>query len=127
MRTFLICWFCVAVSCLQGATVVYVSERGEKKIACYSIDEGTGQLTRQSEVGLSGAPGALALSGDQKFLYAVVKNPAEFVTYAIDSKTGDLKEIGKAPAAGGGRVCSQGLQAEVQGEEAASGEREQGE
>ncbi len=101
MRTFLICWFCFAVSCLQGATVVYVSERGEKKIACYSIDEGTGQLTRQSEVELPGAPGALALSEDQKFLYAVVRSPAEFVTYAIDSKTGNLKEIGKAPAAGG--------------------------
>jgi 6-phosphogluconolactonase len=86
---------------LRAETVIYVSERGERKIGCYKLDETTGLLTRRSEVSVSGSPGAFIISDDKKHLYAAVRNPNEFVSYSLDPETGDLTEIGKVPAPGG--------------------------
>ena len=86
---------------LRAETVIYVSERGEKKIVCYKLDEMTGLLTRRSEVSTSGSPGAFIISDDKKYLYVAVREPNEFVSYSLDPETGDLTEIGNAPACGG--------------------------
>ncbi len=86
---------------LYADTVVYVSERGDKKIAVYSLDEESGELTRKSEVILEGSPGALCSSGDAKYLYAAVRSPNEFITFSVESKTGALTQMAQAPAAGG--------------------------
>jgi len=45
---------------LAGPTVVYVSESGDNRIAIFTLDEKTGDLTRIGAIDLSGSPGSLA-------------------------------------------------------------------
>ena len=72
MKAFLT-FLCFASVASAGPTIVYVSESHEKRIAVWSLDEKTGELTRQSETALPGAPGSLALSPDHRYLYASVR------------------------------------------------------
>lgn len=79
-----------ASAAFAGSTVVYVSESGEKRIAVWSLDESSGDLTRLSEIALPGSPGSLSMSPDRKHLYASVRSAKQFATLDIDSKTGAL-------------------------------------
>ncbi|MCB1229126.1 MAG: lactonase family protein [Verrucomicrobiae bacterium] len=91
--------FALHTSVFAG-TVVYVSESQEKRVAVFSLDETSGDLTRFGEVELDGAPGCLALSPDGRFIYASVRSASQFATLAIDPKTGALNVVGTAPASG---------------------------
>ncbi|MEN3944055.1 lactonase family protein [Prosthecobacter sp. SYSU 5D2] len=71
---------------------VYVSESGDKRIAVYTLDEATGDLTRNGAMDLPGAPGSLAVSQDQRHLYAAVRSTRQFASLAIDPATGLLAE-----------------------------------
>ncbi|MDA7597547.1 lactonase family protein [bacterium] len=99
-------WFSLAslfvfLSALSNAaTFVYVSESKDKKIAVFSLDEKNGDLTRVGEIEMNGAPGCLALSPDRKKIYASVRSVPEYATLEIDPKTGLLKSLAVAPAAG---------------------------
>lgn len=81
---------CLATSGLAGPTIVYVSESGEKRIAVWSLDEASGELTRLGEAALPGAPGSLAISPDRRHLYASVRSAKQFATLTVDAKTGEL-------------------------------------
>lgn len=81
---------CLAASAVAGPTIVYVSESGEKRIAVWSLDESSGELTRLGEAALPGAPGSLALSPDRRHLYASVRSAKQFATLDVDAKTGAL-------------------------------------
>ena len=89
-----------ATNSLFATTVVYVSESKDKRIAVFSLDEQTGELTRNSQIDLEGTPGCLAISADQKHLYASVRSASAFATLAVDPKTGELTKAGSAPASG---------------------------
>lgn len=89
MKT-LVTLLCLASSALAGSTIVYVSESGEKRIAVWSLDESSGELTRLGEAVLPGAPGSLAFSPDHRHLYASVRSATQFVTLDVDAKTGAL-------------------------------------
>lgn len=84
----------------SAKTVVYVSESKDKRIATFSLDEQTGDLTRLGEIELEGAPGCLSVSSDRRFLYASVRSASQFATLAIDPETGALRLVGTAPASG---------------------------
>jgi 6-phosphogluconolactonase len=75
-----------------GETRVYVSESGDKRIAVYTLDEATGDLTRSGTMDLPGAPGSLAVSPDRRHLYAAVRSSRQFATLAINPATGLLAE-----------------------------------
>lgn len=75
-----------------GPTMLYVSESGEKRIAIYSLDEKSGDLTRAGEAQLPGAPGSLTISADQAHLYAAVRSAKQFATLSVDVKTGLLSD-----------------------------------
>ncbi len=79
-------------------TVLYVSESGEKRIAVYSMDEKTGELTRAGAVDLPGSPGSLAIGADRTHLYAAVRSGKQFATLAIDRATGLLANPVFSPA-----------------------------
>ena len=81
-------------------TVVYVSESKDKKIAVFSLHEPSGELVRIGEVGLSGAPGCLALDAAGDHVYAAVRSSSEFATLKVDRSNGQLDILGTAPAAG---------------------------
>ena len=89
---------CLVSSAFAGPTIVYVSESGEKRIAVWSLDESTGELTRQGELALPGAPGSLSFSPDHKHLYASVRSAKQFATLDVDAKTGTLSNATFADA-----------------------------
>ncbi|MFO1438526.1 MAG: lactonase family protein [Verrucomicrobiaceae bacterium] len=97
MKAFLT-FLCFASVASAGPTIVYVSESHEKRIAVWSLDEKTGELTRQSETALPGAPGSLALSPDHRYLYASVRSAKQFATLDVDAKTGALSNATFADA-----------------------------
>lgn len=75
-----------------GPTVVYVSESGTKRIALYTIDDASGELTAVGHSELPGAPGSLAISADRRHLYAAVRSAQQFATLPVDPTTGKLGE-----------------------------------
>ncbi|MEQ1853485.1 MAG: beta-propeller fold lactonase family protein [Chthoniobacteraceae bacterium] len=81
-----------------GPTILYVSEGGEKRIAIYSMDEATGELTRTGAVDLPGAPGSFAIDPKRAHLYAAVRSGKQFVTLTIYPATGALSEPVFSPA-----------------------------
>ncbi len=80
--------------------MVHVSESKDKRIATFSLDESSGDLTRIGEVELEGSPGCLALSPDGKFVYAAVRSAGKFATLSIDPESGTLTLVATAPASG---------------------------
>lgn len=97
MKAFLT-FLCFASVAFAGPTIVYVSESGEKCIAVWSLDESTGELHREGELALPGAPGSLALSPDRRHLYASVRSAKQFATLDVDAKTGALSNATFADA-----------------------------
>lgn len=89
---------CLVSATFAGPTIVYVSESGENRIAVWALDETTGELTRQGETVLTGAPGSLALSPDHRHLYASVRSAKQFATLDVDAKTGALSNATFADA-----------------------------
>jgi 6-phosphogluconolactonase len=83
---------------LAGPTIIYVSESGDKRIAVFSLNETTGDLTRAGAIDLPGGPGSLALSPDRTRLYAAVRTTVEFATLTIDPATGLLSNPVTSPA-----------------------------
>lgn len=81
---------CFTSATLAGPTIVYVSESGEKRIAIWSLDESSGELSRVGEAALPGSPGSLSISPDRKHLYASVRSANQFATLDVDPKTGAL-------------------------------------
>jgi 6-phosphogluconolactonase len=92
MKTSLfLCWTLLChTAVMAGHTVVYVSESGEKRIAIYTLDATSGELTAVGAAELPGAPGSLAMSADQRYLYAAVRSAQQFATLPVDPATGQL-------------------------------------
>jgi 6-phosphogluconolactonase len=81
----------------DGASIVYISESGDNRIAVFSLNEETGDLTRQSQLDLP-SPGSLDLRADRTRLYASVRNTKEFASIEVNPMTGDLSTPVMAPA-----------------------------
>src|SRR3974390_2777001 len=80
-------------------TFVYVSNAEDGDIDGYSMDK-AGVLTPLGKTKAGKLFMPMAVSPDQKHLYAVVRSqPLRVITYAIDAATGALKEEATAPLA----------------------------
>jgi 6-phosphogluconolactonase len=90
--------FAYAGVAAAGPVVVYVSERGEKRIVCYHLDETQGGLTRKSEAPFPGEPGSLAIGAGAMRLYAAIRTTKQFASLKIDPQTGALTDATLAPA-----------------------------
>ncbi|MEX0587025.1 MAG: beta-propeller fold lactonase family protein, partial [Pirellulales bacterium] len=69
---------------------VYLSIGNQNKISVYKLDQTSGELSAVQQVDVGGAPGALAVDPQQKFLYAAVRTGDSVATLSIDPKTGKL-------------------------------------
>jgi 6-phosphogluconolactonase len=81
-----------------AATFVYVSDAEDGAIDAYVMDTTTGALNSigKTEAGKTVMP--MAVSPNNKFLYAVVRSqPTRVLTYEIDGKTGALTQKATAP------------------------------
>jgi 6-phosphogluconolactonase len=80
-----------------GATRVYVSNADSGDISVLSLDEGTGVLATLQTVTVGGTVMPLAVSPDQRFLYAARRSdPLAVVAFEIDSRSGQLGPLGEA-------------------------------
>jgi 6-phosphogluconolactonase len=89
----------LAAAGANAATYVYVSNAEDGNIGVYTMEnDGTLRPGDRIEAGKLVMP--MSVSPDKRFLYAAVRTkPYTVVTYAIDRKTGALKQLSKAPLA----------------------------
>jgi 6-phosphogluconolactonase len=83
----------------------YIGGGGNDGIGLYQLDADAGTLTAMGAAAPARSPGFLAITPDQKFLYATVnlKNNAGGVEgFAIDAATGKLAEVNEQPSGGDG-------------------------
>jgi len=81
---------------LQANTFVYVSMAPEQKIQVYRLDPKEGRLTEVEAVAVEGAPGALGVDPQRKFLFASLRSNSSLASFRIDSSTGKLKPLSSA-------------------------------
>jgi 6-phosphogluconolactonase len=84
---------------------VFIGCGSNDGIGLYELDADAGTLTAMGSAAAARSPGFLAITPDQKFLYATVnlKNNAGGVAgFAIDPVTGKLTEINNQPSGGDG-------------------------
>jgi 6-phosphogluconolactonase len=86
-------------SAAQAATFVYVSNAEDGNIGMYTLQpDGTLQPGARVDAGKPVMP--MSVSPDKRFLFAAVRSkPFTVITYAIDPKTGALKQLSTAPLA----------------------------
>ena len=78
----------------------YVSLQYDDKILVFTMDAGTGKLTQQAAVPVSGGPAALAVDPDRKFLYVGRRVALDIASFRIDHADGGITQIGSAPLQG---------------------------
>jgi 6-phosphogluconolactonase len=85
---------------VQAHTYVYVSNAEDGNIGMYML-EADGTLTPGNRFDAGGKPVMpMSVSPDKRFLFAAVRaKPFSVVSFAIDRKTGELKEVGRGALA----------------------------
>ena len=73
---------------------LYVCLQDEDKIAAFTMDADTGQLTPGAEVPAAGGPSVLAISPDRRTLYAGHRNVPAISSFRIDQSGGGLIPLG---------------------------------
>jgi 6-phosphogluconolactonase len=83
----------------MASTFVYVSNAEDGDIGVYALATG-GSLQSLGRVPAGKPVGPLALTPDRRFSHAAVRSkPFTLHSYAIDARSGALREIGRAPLA----------------------------
>ena len=100
MKTLLAALALAATSSVHAATFVYVSSTEEGDVGLYTL-EADGTLKPGAKFAAGGKPVMpMSVSPDKKFLFAAVRSkPFTAVTFAIDRKSGALKEVGRGTLA----------------------------
>ena len=82
------------------ACYVYVSLQDDDKILLFTMDEGTGKLTQNAAVPVSGGPAAMAIDPERKFLYVGRRGAMDIASFSVDQANGSITQIGSAPLQG---------------------------
>jgi len=72
---------------------LYVGNRGHNTIACFSVDEATGELTASSWAAAEPVPRAFNLDPSGRFLYAAGLESGQLTTFAVSQQTGALSPV----------------------------------
>jgi 6-phosphogluconolactonase len=73
---------------------LYVCAQDDNKIAAFTIDADTGQLTPRAEVPVAGGPSVMAISPDRRTLYVGARTAPAISSYRIDPSSGGLSLLG---------------------------------
>jgi 6-phosphogluconolactonase len=73
---------------------LYVCLQDDDKIAAFTIDADTGQLTPRGEISATGGPSVLAISPSRRVLYAGYRNVPAISSFRIDRSGGGLTPLG---------------------------------
>jgi len=86
---------CADVHISPDGKYLYASNRGHDSLACFLMDENTGQLTYQNHTSTAGRePRNFAIDPGGAFLLVANQKTHNVVTFKIDSATGDLLQTG---------------------------------
>jgi 6-phosphogluconolactonase len=98
MRSFLTLGLFLSVTMsLHADTFVYVSMAPEQKIQSYRFDPNkNGALTAVETIAVDGAPGALAVDPQRKYLFASLRTNSTLASFRIDAATGKLTPLSTA-------------------------------
>jgi 6-phosphogluconolactonase len=73
---------------------LYVCAQDDNKIAAFTMDADTGQLTPQAELPVAGGPSVMAISPDRRTLYVGQRTGEAISSFRIDPGTGGLSLLG---------------------------------
>ena len=73
---------------------MYIAAQDDDKIAIFTMDADSGQLTPQADVAAPGGPSQLAISPDQRTLYVGYRSEPGISSYRIDPASGGLTQLG---------------------------------
>lgn len=93
---------CVLSSAGQAREFAYVSLDGENRIAVYSVDEKSGELTPRPDVETPSPPGGLTSDPKNRFLFASLRRAGKLASFRIHEDGGltliNVVEAGADPA-----------------------------
>jgi 6-phosphogluconolactonase len=72
---------------------LYVGLQDEDSIAVFTIDTGSGRLSKQSDAASAGGPSVMAISPDRKTLYVGHRTRPSIASYRIDPASGGISLV----------------------------------
>lgn len=93
---------CAQIQISPSGKFLYAPNRGHNSIACFTIDQDTGQLTPIGQVPTEAIPWAFSLDPEGNFLFAAGQESGRLASYRINGDSGKLKPletyaVGKSP------------------------------
>ena len=93
---------CAQIQINPAGTMLFVPNRGHDSIACFSIEAGSGRLTRTAIVPAEPIPRAMSLDPAGRFMYSAGMDSGNLAAYRVNESWGGLDriatyEVGKVP------------------------------
>ena len=93
---------CAQIQISPSGKSLYAPNRGHNSIACFSIDDSTGQLTPVGRVSAEPVPRVVSLDPSGSFLYAAGLETGRITSYRVNGDTSELEpletyDVGKRP------------------------------
>lgn len=93
---------CAQIQIHPSGKFLYAPNRGHNSMACFTLDEGTGELTSIGQVPAEAVPRAFSIDPQGKYLYSAGLETGRLVSYRIDQQSGHLQpleghDVGKGP------------------------------
>ncbi len=92
---------CSDIQSSTSGKFLYVPNRGHDSIACFNVNEATGELSGNGWVPTGSGTRTLAFSPDNTFLFAACEHADCIASYRINQQTGTLKPIEPYPVGKG--------------------------
>jgi len=73
---------------------MYISIAGENRIALFTVDADTGNVTPQDDIAVSGRPAPLVVDPQHRYLYIGRRGERKISGYRINQETGALSAVG---------------------------------
>src|SRR5215469_16535621 len=73
--------------------VLYVGLQDEDSMAVFTIDPGSGRLSKQADVASGGGPSVMAISPDRKTFYVGHRTRPSIASYRIDPANGGISLV----------------------------------
>src|SRR6187549_152429 len=88
----------VLASCapVRAATFVYVSKSAEQQIQIFRLNPDDGSLRPTATIDVDGAPGALSVDGERRYLFASLRTSNSLASFSIDRSAGGLTLLSRA-------------------------------
>lgn len=86
---------CAQIHIHPSGAFLYVSNRGHNSIACFSIDDETGQLTSLGQQLTEPTPRVFSLDPSGKFLFAAGQSSGWLAEYRVNPRYGTLQPLAR--------------------------------